>query len=143
MDDFLGKLKSGAEKVAWEAEKLNRQAQAKSELENIRATLQVKYAELGKLVYSQKATGSDTGAAFDELCQVVAGFEEQLKTKNEEVQRITAEVYSPGVNQQNAAASVPPPPPSAEPARATKFCSSCGKEMPKEAKFCPNCGAAS
>jgi hypothetical protein len=51
MSDFFGKLKSGAEKVAFEAEKMNRLNRAKGELEKIKNQIQAQYAKLGEMYY--------------------------------------------------------------------------------------------
>ncbi len=137
MDDFLGKLKSGANKVAFEAEKLGKQADIKSQMENIRFTLQAKYAELGKQYYNQRTAGAPVDPGVDELCKAIADLEARLAAKNAELQAITGQVYQPATE-----AATPPPPPAEAAPKATKFCSSCGKEMAREAKFCPNCGAS-
>ncbi len=36
----------------------------------------------------------------------------------------------------------PPPAPPATPAAETKFCTNCGKQIPRASKFCPECGTA-
>lgn len=128
MDDFLGKLKSGADKLAFEAEKLGKQAEAKADVESLRFSLQSKYAELGRLYYSQRNGGAASESAVDALCKEIAEMEAKVAARNAEIQHISSEVYV-----EPAAAAA---------AAAAKFCSSCGKELAKEAKFCPNCGAS-
>lgn len=124
MDDFLGKLKSGADKLAFEAEKLGKQAEAKADVESLRFSLQSKYAELGRLVYQQRSGGAASEPAVDALCKEIGEMEAKVAARNEELKAISNEAY-------------------AEPAAAAaKFCASCGKELTKEAKFCPNCGAS-
>jgi len=133
MDDFLGKLKSGANKVAFEAEKLGKQAEAKADMESLRFSLQSKYAELGRLYYNQRASGGAADPAVEALCKEIAEMEAKVAARNEEIQHISKEAYA-----EPAAASAP----ATATAAAAKFCSSCGKEMAREAKFCPNCGAS-
>lgn len=154
MSDFFGKLKSGAEKVAFEAEKMNRLNRAKGELEKLKSQVQVQYTKLGETYYSQRETVGVTGPAYDEICQEIMSLVSQIESKNNDIQRIDAEVYAPHVAQpaaQPVSAAVQPQPaptttqstsPSAAaPAAArTKFCPNCGKEMPVETKFCPDCG---
>ncbi len=154
MSDFFGKLKSGAEKVAFEAEKMNRLNKAKGELEKIKNQIQAQYAKLGEMYYIQRATTGVTGPAYDEICQAIMALEQQATTKNEDIQRINVEVYathvtpppaqpipSPAVSAPAASAVQSTPPPAASPETAkTKFCSNCGTEIPAETKFCPNCG---
>jgi hypothetical protein len=171
MSDFFGKLKSGAGKVAFEAEKMNRLSRARGELEKIKSQVQAQFMKLGELYYNQRRTVGVTGTAYDEICQEIMNLESQIETKNNDIQRINAEVYSPQVpppagqpgqgsaQYQSVPAptqstaqpvSVPPaststqPAPSAAPAPAAamrKFCPNCGKELSLETKFCPDCGA--
>jgi ribosomal protein S27AE len=139
MDDFLGKLKSGANKVAFEAEKLGKQADIKSQMESIRITLQANMPNWASNITNQRTAGAAVDPGVDELCKAIADLEAKLAAKNAELQGITGQVYQPDTE---TATPPPPPPAAAEAPRATKFCSSCGKEMAKEAKFCPNCGAS-
>jgi len=152
MSDFFGKLKSGAEKVAFEAEKMNRLNRTKGELEKIKNQIQAQYSKLGEMYYSQRQTTGVTGPGYDEICQAIQEFEQQAQAKNEDIQRINAEVFTP----QGAQPTPQPAPspvqatPAADPAiqqaaptpatATTKFCPNCGKELAMEIKFCTNCG---
>ena len=154
MSDFFGKLKSGAGKVAFEAEKMNRLNRAKGELEKIKGQIQAQYSKLGEMYYTQRGTSGVTGPAYDEICQAIASLGQQVEAKNEEIQRINAEAYAPQGAQpaaQPASATAQPAPQpgpaqsvapaaSAPAAATTKFCPNCGTEMPVVTKFCPNCG---
>jgi hypothetical protein len=154
MSDFFGKLKSGADKVAFEAQKMNRLNHAKGELEKIKSQIQAQYAKLGQMYYSQREATGVTGPEFDEICLAIKDLESQALSKNEEIQRINAEVFTPQGAQ--PAAQPAPSPVQAAPAptqaqaistsapapsaATTKFCPNCGKEMALEVKFCPDCG---
>lgn len=151
MSDFFGKLKSGAGKVAFEADKLARLNKAKGDLERVKDQIRAQYAKLGEMYYTQRSTTGVTGPAYDEICQVIVDLEEQVKSKSEEVQRINAEAYTPQGGQATAQpvsgqapvtppAVQPPVTPEAAPATA-KFCPNCGKEVQAGVKFCPDCGA--
>jgi hypothetical protein len=154
MSDFFGKLKSGAEKVAFEADKMNRLNRAKSDLEKIKNQVQAQYMKLGEMYYTQRGTMGVTGPAYDEICQAIMDLDQQVATKNDEVQRINAEIYSPQGSQPPAQpvsgpiqpVSTPTPPQSTSSGApvvavaTTKFCPNCGTEMPVQTKFCPNCG---
>lgn len=154
MSDFFGKLKSGAGKVAFEAEKMNRLNRAKGELEKIKGQIQAQFAKLGQMYYTQRETSGVTGPGFDEICLAVKDLEQQVVSKNDEIQRINADVYAPQ-GAQPAAQPVPSPttgapvpapsqamsPAAAAPAAVTsKFCPNCGTQIPPDTKFCPNCG---
>jgi cell division septum initiation protein DivIVA len=154
MSDFFGKLKSGAEKVAFEAEKMNRLNRAKGELEKLNNQVQAQYAKLGEMYYNQRESTGVTGPAYDDLCQAIAELEKQVNAKDEDIQRINAEVYSPqGAQPQPQPVPAPEPTPTAPlpapttpspqptpPVSAAKFCPNCGAQIPPETKFCPECG---
>ncbi len=154
MSDFFGKLKSGAGKVAFEADKMSRVSRANGEMEKIKSLIQAQYNKLGQLYYTQRGTVGVTGSAYDEICQEIENLEHQVESKSEEIQRINADVYTPQGTQttaQPAAVPVQTPTapistPSTSPsgsvaaAATTKFCPNCGTEMPVATKFCPNCG---
>jgi predicted nucleic acid-binding Zn ribbon protein len=154
MSDFFGKLKSGAEKVAFEAEKMNRLNRAKGDLEKIKSQIQIQYAKLGEMYYNQRGTAGVTGPAYDEICQEIMNLASQIESKNNDIQRIGAEVYAPHVAQPTAQPVSAPVQPQSNPSptqsntssavapgvASTKFCPICGKEMPVETKFCPDCG---
>jgi hypothetical protein len=154
MSDFFGKLKSGAGKVAFEADKMSRLSRANGELEKIKSLIQSHYSKLGELYYTQRGTVGVTGAAYDEICQEIMNLERQVESKSEEIQRINADVYTPQGTQPaaqpvSAPVQTPTTPistPSISPsgsvaaAATTKFCPNCGTEMPVATKFCPNCG---
>lgn len=152
MSDFFGKLKSGAEKVAFEAEKMTRLNRARGELEKITGQIQAQFVKLGELYFSQWATTGVSGPAFDEICTAIEELEGQARLKSEEVQRIDGESY--GQYEVEAAApqaqtTIPPAPAEATPTpvatpapAATKFCPNCGKKNQAAAKFCTDCGTS-
>lgn len=157
MSDFFGKLKSGAGKVAFEADKLNRLNRAKAELDQLKKQIDGKYLKLGDLYYHQRAAMNLTGPAFDEICQAIVDLEQKVAFKNDDIQKINAEAYvvpgQPAAPVAPAAASgpvqfVPPSEPApvqpvaapVQEAPATKFCTNCGREMATTVKFCPDCG---
>jgi predicted nucleic acid-binding Zn ribbon protein len=154
MSDFFGKIKSSAGKVAFEADKMTRLNRAKGDLEKIKTLIQAQYLKLGELYYNQRGTTGVTGSAYDEICQEIMNLEQQVNSKNDDIQRINTEIYASQAPQPTAQpVSEPTQPPSTPsptqstapsgpvPAEATtKFCTNCGKEMPVETKFCPDCG---
>jgi len=145
VSDFFGKLKSGAGKVAFEAEKMARLTKAKSELEGIKDQIRTQYAKIGELYYSRRTTSGVTGPEFDAVCQAIADLERQLQAKNDEVQKINAESFeTPGAavpiqppQTTPAVNPIPSPPPTPPTGR---FCPNCGKPIEPGVKFCPDCG---
>jgi hypothetical protein len=147
MSDFFGKLKSGAEKVAFEADKMTRLNRAKSELEKVKGQIQAQYMKLGEMYFTRRISGGVTGPEFDEICQAVSDLEQQVVSKDEEVQRINAETFGqPGSQPAPQPTQTPAVPPVATPAApvqaTTKFCPNCGKENLAAAKFCTDCGTS-
>jgi len=154
MSDFFGKLKSSAGKVAFEADKMTRLSRANGELEKIKSQIQAQYAKLGEIYYTQRETMGVTGSAYDGICQEIMNLEHQVESKNQDIQRINADVYTPQgtqttvqpVSAPTQSPSTPIPTQSSAPsasvpaASTTKFCPNCGTEMPVATKFCPNCG---
>ena len=152
MSDFFGKLKSGAGKVAFEADKMSRLNHARGDLDKIKSQIQAQYTKLGEMYYTQHATLGVSGPAYDEICQAIVDLEHQAEAKNEDVQHINAENYvqpgsqppvqpvAPAPTYSAAPTAFTPPPPAPVASAATKFCPNCGKEMPAAAKFCPDCG---
>jgi hypothetical protein len=150
MPDLFGKLKGGAEKVAFEADKIARLNRARGEVDQVKRQIESQYTKLGEMYYQQYAHPAAESPAYDEICQDIAGLESKLDEKQAEVQRINAESYDPQGGQPvtpapEVAAEVPAPDPAAnlppEAAPQTHFCPNCGQELASAVKFCTNCGA--
>jgi hypothetical protein len=159
MADFFGKLKSGAGKVAFEADKMAKVNRAQSELAKLKQQVDGLHSKLGEVAYQQFVNPGAETPDIAGMCQNITEMHRQMGLKNEEIQRINADTYSPqGVAAASSAPPVPvqnPPelvnptpiqaPTSSEvspaaPTAQTKFCPNCGKEMALAVKFCPDCG---
>jgi zinc-ribbon domain len=153
MPDLFGKLKGGAEKVAFEADKMARLNRARGEVDQVKRQIESQYTKLGEMYYQQYAHPAAESPAYEEVCQNIAELEGELNEKQAEVQRINAEAYGaqggqPAVLAPEVAAEVPaaaaaavasPAPPEAAP--QARFCPNCGQELASAVKFCTNCGA--
>jgi hypothetical protein len=150
MPDLFGKLKGGAEKVAFEADKMARLNRARGEVDQVKHQIESQYTKLGEMYYQQYAHPAAESPAYDVICQDIAGLESKLDEKQAEVQRINAESYNPQggqpvvpgavvaaeVSAPDSAANQPP-----EAAPQQRFCPNCGQELTSAVKFCTNCGA--
>lgn len=152
MSDFFGKLKSGAGKVAFEADKMGRLNKAQGEVSQLKRQIETQYSKLGELYYHRFVNQEGETPVFAEICGQIAEIERQMAVKGEVIHRINAETYNPP----GTVAAAPPPPAPAMPvppapapveeasevpgAPLTKLCTNCGKEMAVAVKFCPDCG---
>ena len=167
MSDFFGKLKSGAGKVAFEADKMARLNRAQAELNQIKKQIETHFTKLGEMVYHQYTNPQAESPSFDAECQTIADLEHQVEVKSEDIKRINAENYAPQPAAQpipaqpvsappvsappvstpsmadSSAPFQPPAPAEAEPAAAphSRFCPNCGHEVAPNVKFCPDCGS--
>ncbi len=166
MTDFFGKLKSGAGKVAFEADKMSRVNRAQGELSQIKHQIEAQFSKLGQLHYQLFLNPESESPDFTEIYQHIHTLEQQMGIKAEEIQRIYAETYAPTGSPAPAPAPVPtasvnaapvpfapavspvqeemPEPLETSPAPVfqgvTKTCPNCGREMAAAVKFCPDCG---
>jgi hypothetical protein len=147
MSDFFGKLKSGAGKVAFDADKMNRVNKAKGEISKFKQQIEALYMKLGEITYHQFVSPGEAAPDITEICQNITELSRQIEAKNADIVRINAEVYNPAgapAVQQAPAPVTPAPAPTntapAAPSASTKFCPNCGKEMAMAVKFCPDCG---
>ncbi len=143
MSDFFGKLKSGANKVAFEADKLNRANRSQGELEKFKVQINSQYSKLGEMVYQKFSKQEAVDPSLVEACQVIAQLQQQVGLKNDEIAKIKAEVFS-------ATPAAPAPTPAAPEASQfspapqaqsdVKHCPNCGKVVEADEKFCKDCG---
>jgi dsDNA-specific endonuclease/ATPase MutS2 len=147
MADLFGKLKSGANKVAFEAEKMARLNRAQGEAEKIKGQIHGQYSKLGEIVYAKFSKQEAVDPALVEICRAIAEFHQQIGLKNEEISKIKAETFNASPSAPAPAAVQPPTEPEAAPATPepqaqpeAKHCPTCGKEVEAGEKFCKDCG---
>ena len=125
MSSFFGKLKSGASRTAYEANKIAKVRKAEGEIAQLRKQIDTFQERLGEVTYldyiHKEPQGQD---ALDYIEQLVS-LEEQLIAKQEEMKNIKAETY------ETAEQTTPPP---------DIKCPNCSKMNPADTKFCANCG---
>ncbi len=95
MSDFFGKLKSGAGKVAFDADKMGRVNKAKGEIGKLKQQIDALYLKLGEITYSQFANPNSAAPDISEMCQNITELNRQIGVKNEDIQRINAEILCP------------------------------------------------
>jgi len=147
MSDIFGKLKSGAGKVAFEADKMARVNRIQGEISNLKKQIDSQYMRLGDSTYRSTVNNEPASPEVPEICQTITGLMQQITEHMEEVKRVQGEQFAQSAPAPQPAASstyqpsygqAPPPPP---PSQGGKFCPSCGKQSPGGVRFCPECGA--
>lgn len=170
MSAFFGKLKIGAGKVAFEAEKMSRSSQVQSVLTQLRRQLEDHFAQLGEITYQNYISSESDHDSFTEMCERISDLQNQIKEKEDEIMEINAKVYIPNINSINTGSSsshtleiIDPLSVNTSvaskfevqssqdidggeeilpqlPSQQTKLCLNCANQIPNQAKFCPICG---
>lgn len=147
MPDFFGKLKTGANKVAFEAEKLTRVNRAQGEADRLKGQISSQTMKLGEIIYDKFSKQEAIDPALMEACQAIAQLQQQVGLKNEEVAKIKAETFNPApaatapaMAGAPAAAEPAPVSDAPQPQAEVKHCPTCGREIEPGEKFCKDCG---
>lgn len=94
-------------------------SKVKKELDELQTKMNEVFPILGELTYTMYRGGSFEREKLEEKCGEIAALEEQIRSKEKELKRISRE---------------------AQEARGKRFCSFCEMEIPVDAKFCSHCG---
>jgi hypothetical protein len=149
MPSFLDKLKSGADKAAFEADRLVRVNQAQSALRNLQRELETEMEALGKQALALYDAGTLTQSELLALMPQIEAKRQQIADQEAEVERIRQEKPAeagapapdrpaPGAPAPYAAATPPPPP---TPVVTGRACPNCGAALAADVRFCPECGS--
>jgi hypothetical protein len=122
MSDILGKLKSGAGKVAKEADKTAHIKRIEMQIGSIKKQVEDQYQTLGQKTYDSNINKSENPDAAGVIAKITE-LKQQIAAKEEEIKNIKEDKVVP---------------PAAAPGK--KFCPSCGKENDASTKFCSECG---
>jgi 2-methylcitrate dehydratase PrpD len=147
MPDLFGKLKSGANKVAFEADKMARVNRTQGEAEKLKAQINSQYLKLGEIVYEKFSKQEAIDPTLVEACQAITQLHQQVGLKNEEIAKIKAETFSaapaapaPAPEQTPTVPETAPANPAPQAQPEAKHCPNCGKEAQPDEKFCKECG---
>jgi len=148
MSDFFGKLKSGANKAAFEVDKMSRVNRAQGEADKFKAQINSQISKLGEMVYQKFSKQEAVDPDLVEICQAIAQLQQQVSLKNEEIVKIKAETFGAAAPAPAPAAPAPEaapveptvaaPAPQAQP--EARHCPNCGKAVDGGEKFCKECG---
>ncbi len=162
---FFDRIKSGADKAAFEANRMMRVNQVQNEINGLKGQLAGRRDELGAAVYEQFKAGQLTDPKLVAICEAMRTLEAQVSAKEKDVEKIRQE-QAPGTASQPAkpaapAAPAPMPtvpqapastiptqvtstPASSTPAAGAVYGHICPNEqiqLPANVMFCPSCGA--
>ena len=151
MSDFFGKLRRGAEEVAFEADKTVRVKRIEGDVSQLKRQRDSQFMKLGEVTYRHQIEQKQGNPEVAEFFKIIPDLEQQISVKEEEIKRINAETYlskakPTPTSQSNIPTQVEQPSDSSQTAPVAssthvKFCTNCGKEIGENVKFCAECGA--
>jgi hypothetical protein len=131
MSDILGKIKSGAGKIAEKADEAVDVKRIEMQMGSIKKQIEDQYQKLGQMTYEssvkkepENPEAAGVIAKVTELKQLIVAKEEEIKNRKED--KVVSQAATP-VSQ----AATP----------GKRFCTNCGKENDANTKFCGDCGA--
>lgn len=161
MNNFFDRMRSGAGKAAFEADKLRRVTLIQNELRGLRDDYQKAIAQAGQVAFSLYQRGQITQPELRVTCDAAAAVLARISAQEADIERIRGEQFvesAPGDAYDPAGLICPvghgPLPvgarfcatcgqpglaPAAPPARR---CPTCGDGLAADARFCANCGQA-
>ena len=153
LDNLKGSLSQGADRVKFEAEKLQKTNRIRSEIGDLQTQIATNFGMLGQRAYELQKQGQINVAEIGSLTQMIDDLQTRLQSLSQELEQAQVEQFQPQPQpmQQPSypAQSVPidqqpqypaPVPSAPPPATAGGACPSCGTALSPDSAFCPNCG---
>jgi predicted amidophosphoribosyltransferase len=125
MTEIFGKLKVGADKARFEAERLIRLNQAQSVVKDLERQLQVATAAMGSQALALYDSGKLTQPELVATCQQIQAVRQRISAQMTEIERIRQEQ----------------PPEAPVTAHYGHICPVCQVQLPAGTAFCPRCGS--
>jgi len=136
MSNIFGKLKSGAGKVAHEAEKAAQIKRIELDIGGLKKQIENNYHQLGEMTYQSLINNAPQKPEAANIVAKVTSLFEQIRLKEEEIKKINTDVAEPQTPTQTSSPTQVSP--SATPQK--RICTNCGKENDPTVKFCSECG---
>jgi hypothetical protein len=124
LSNILGKIKSGAGKVAKEADKAVDIKRVEMQIGGLKKQIEDLYHKLGEMSYDSKVKGEGENPETSDIVAKITDLKQQIVAREEDIK-----------NLKEGKAVAPQPSP------GKRFCTSCGKENDTNSKFCAECGA--
>lgn len=156
---FWKSVQEGAQKAAFEAEKLVRIRREEGALADLRGKMSTKTAELGQVALSLYRSGTLSDPSVATLAEEIAGLEAQAQQQQEKIEAVKAEQFQTGEPAPAVAQPAPVPPavatvaaeqtmpaplpegvPAAVEEPASIQCPNCNTTVRSSVTFCPECG---
>lgn len=162
LDNLKGTISQGADRVKFEAEKLQKTNRLRGEVGDLQQQINTNFGQLGQRAYELHAKGEISAPEIGSLVQIVNDLQQRLVATQQELERSQNEQYVQDLNLPNPAPQPPQPgghgapsghyagpqpgpeagPVPPQPVEAGMYaCTSCGFSLPAGSAFCPNCGA--
>ena len=160
MAKFFNRIRSGAGRAAFEADKLRRVNSVQSIIKSLQEEINQTFFRAGRVAFELHQAGQVAQPELQQVCGHLTMLHGQVIARGHEIEAIRDQEYvEPRREPQygrlcpNGHGELPPqakfcpvcgaqavsaPPPAA----TSKFCPACGTELLPEARFCPGCGAA-
>lgn len=124
MSNIFGKLKAGASRTAFEADKLRRSKKAEGELAQLRKQIDIFQERLGEITYLNYIHQEPQGQDSIDYIEKLKELEQQVTDKLEEIKTIQEDTFEH---------EIPSDPNYIK-------CPNCGKTNAINTKFCSECG---
>ncbi len=129
MSDIFGRLKTGASKAAFDADKLMRVRKAEGEVGQLKKQIDDIQERLGEITYLSYIHKEPQSQDAVDYCEKLIVLEQQVISKQEEIKKIQAENFG----QPSSPTSAPIDPNFVK-------CPNCAKMNVSNTKFCAECG---
>jgi small-conductance mechanosensitive channel len=130
MSDIFGRLKSGAQKIAKEADRTVDVKRIEMQIGSIKKEIEAQYQILGQMTYDSNIKKEPENPEAAGIIAKVTELKQQIVVKEEEIKNIKEEKEN--VKEENIVSQTAAP--------GKKFCTNCGKENDANSKFCNDCG---
>jgi hypothetical protein len=161
MSTIFDRLRTGAGKAAFEADKLRRVASVQSTIKSLKEEVNKAFYQVGHVAYALYSQGKVAQPELKEVCDHLAALQAQIAGHEQEIESIRAEKYvEPAASSTSQygrvcpnghgpiplpnnfcqtcgarAVDISPPAPA-----AAVLCRNCHSPLPDAASFCANCG---
>ncbi len=132
MMEFMDGLRRGVDRAGFEIDRLLRANRTRSRITALRSQIDGDLHEIGRYVMELYERSEDVPAGIRERCEKVKQLQEELASREAELEAIDSEVPH----------ELEEVPLQEQPAPSADACPRCGRPVPEGASFCPSCGAS-